>query len=205
MKTSDKTPSRANTSRTPSKSAPPSSNKAKATTPKNESPKTKSPTDSVKLESKKESQEKTPGSDVKGLVSGIADWAGNSGAEVDIDKGTPGAENWTPPGKEANAAGTSQETAPENSFKALELNQGELLGQGRNSSPERVTQLQEMLRTHGADIEVDGKFGPRTAEAVRKARQEIRRLRRENPQPCAPQTRAPVLSAVAPRAASRPV
>lgn len=172
MKTSDKTPSRANTSRTPSKSAPPSSNKAKATTPKNESPKTKSPTDSVKLESKKESQEKTPGSDVKGLVSGIADWAGNSGAEVDIDKGTPGAENWTPPGKEANAAGTSQETAPENSFKALELNQGELLGQGRNSSPERVTQLQEMLRTHGADIEVDGKFGPRTAEAVRNFQQQ---------------------------------
>jgi peptidoglycan hydrolase-like protein with peptidoglycan-binding domain len=64
-----------------------------------------------------------------------------------------------------------EEKAEDNSRRGgaepLNLERGELLGRFAGASPEKVSQLQEMLRSEGAKIEVDGKFGPRTDEAVK--------------------------------------
>lgn len=48
----------------------------------------------------------------------------------------------------------------------MDLGESELLGVGRNSDPEKVTTLQEMLKDNGLDLAVDGKFGPETRRAV---------------------------------------
>lgn len=51
----------------------------------------------------------------------------------------------------------------------LELGEGQTLRQSADGqNPEQVTQLQEMLRAGGQQIEADGVFGPQTAEAVRR-------------------------------------
>jgi len=172
LKTSDKKSS--TTSR--SSSNKPTSNRTQASTSKSSGKKTEArtqpePRDAVKLESGKESQNSTSDRDVGGLLSGIANWAGNNGEEVDPNQGTPGAEDWTPPGqKEGESTPADAESAQD--FQPLELNEGELLGRNRNSNPERVTQLQEMLNNQGLDIAVDGKFGPQTAQAVRDFQQQ---------------------------------
>lgn len=59
-------------------------------------------------------------------------------------------------------------TSPET---RLQLGQGELLSRGRGNA-EKVTRLQEMLNADGGQLEVDGVFGPRTAEAVRNYQRE---------------------------------
>ena len=82
------------------------------------------------------------------LMSGMMDWAG-------------GRESETTPE-------TAQDTSTQ---RSLELGQGELLSQGRDN-PEKITQLQEMLNAGGGQLEVDGVFGPRTAEAVRNFQRE---------------------------------
>lgn len=172
MKTSDKKSS--TTSRSASNKPTPSrtqANTSKSSGKKTETRTQPEPRDAVKLESGKESQNSTSDRDVGGLLSGIANWAGNNGEEVDPNQGTPGAENWTPPGQEKTESGPT-DTAPAQDFQPLELNEGELLGRNRNSSPERVTQLQEMLQNQGLDIAVDGKFGPQTAQAVRDFQQQ---------------------------------
>ncbi|MCA9779751.1 MAG: peptidoglycan-binding protein [Candidatus Eremiobacteraeota bacterium] len=81
-------------------------------------------------------------------MSGMMDWAGHRESET------------TPE--------TAQETPAQ---RSLELGQGELLSQGRDN-PEKITQLQEMLNAGGGQLEVDGVFGPRTAEAVRNFQRE---------------------------------
>lgn len=50
--------------------------------------------------------------------------------------------------------------------KALSLDQGQLLRKG--ASGDKVTQLQELLNSKGAKLEVDGKFGGKTLEALKK-------------------------------------
>lgn len=89
------------------------------------------------------SKPETGRSTLGGLIDGLADWAGFGG------------------GSEA-----APETGPENPTPNMELGENELLGQGRNSDHEKVTQLQEILREQGMDIEVDGLFGPQTRGAV---------------------------------------
>jgi len=54
----------------------------------------------------------------------------------------------------------------------LKLGSGELLGAGRQSKPEKVTQLQEILKSKGLDLAVDGKFGPETRSAVEQYQRE---------------------------------
>ena len=88
-------------------------------------------------------------SGVSDLMSGMMDWAG--GRETEDSQESAGS------------------AAPERAN--LDLGQGELLSQGRGSA-EKITQLQEMLNAGGGGLEVDGVFGPRTAEAVRNFQRE---------------------------------
>ena len=48
----------------------------------------------------------------------------------------------------------------------LDLDEGELLSRARGSRGDEVTTVQEMLNEQGADIAVDGIYGPETAAAV---------------------------------------
>lgn len=92
-----------------------------------------------------ESQE----SGVSNLMSGMMDWAGGRESEE----------------TQENQGASTPERA------SLELGQGELLSQGRGNA-EKITQLQEMLNAGGGQLEIDGVFGPRTAEAVRNFQRE---------------------------------
>ncbi len=87
-------------------------------------------------------------SSVGELIGGMADWAGLDGSS------------------EANASPDAS-SAPESGPSPLELGENELLSRGRGSSPEKVTQVQEMLNGQGMNIAVDGIFGPETQNAVR--------------------------------------
>ena len=89
-----------------------------------------------------------PDSRVSGLLSGISEWGGQEA-----------------PTEAANQQ-DSQITATDSPSQRLNLGEGELLRSGSQNS-EQVTQLQEMLNSGGGQLEVDGVFGPRTAEAVR--------------------------------------
>ena len=126
------------------KSAPPSANTTKNTPIKQEAK--KAPTDSAQVSKEAQSTQSEPKNQLSGLLSGMSDWAGRS-----------------EPAETANSTGQNA--------RSLQLGEGELLRQGRNN-PEQVTQLQEMLNSSGAQLEVDGKFGPLTAEAVRRYQQE---------------------------------
>ena len=106
----------------------------------------KPPADSTQVSKEAQSPQQESQSQLSGLLSGMSDWAGRS----EPSQATGGAEQ--------NPA-------------SLQLGEGELLRQGRNN-PEQVTQLQEMLNSSGAQLEVDGKFGTKTAEAVRRFQQE---------------------------------
>lgn len=181
-KTSDKAPSSGSARNQSSKPASPRSAQANSSTAQassstrsatqNEGTSASTPRDLVKVD-QREVGAGNSNSNVDGLISGMSSWAGNGGEEVDVNRGTPGAENWTPPNQNSGAEPDTTNPAPqENSFQPLELDQGELLGRGRSSSPEQVTQLQEMLRTHGAEIEADGIFGPKTEAAVREFQRE---------------------------------
>lgn len=59
---------------------------------------------------------------------------------------------------------TGQDPKPASKF---ELGEGQRLGRGRQPDAEKTTQLQELLKKNGADIDVDGKFGRDTERAVR--------------------------------------
>ena len=87
----------------------------------------------------KEASTANASSGVGGLISGLMSWGGNEGA--DTAKGA----------KEA---------------KPLELDKGQTLRSG--ASGDKVTQLQEMLNSKGAKLDVDGKFGPKTMDALKK-------------------------------------
>lgn len=104
------------------------------------------PADSAQVSKEAQNPQREPQGQISGLLSGMSDWAGRSAATE-----TPDSARQNPP--------------------SLQLAEGELLRQGRNN-PEQVTQLQEMLNASGAQLEVDGKFGPKTAEAVRRFQQE---------------------------------
>lgn len=56
---------------------------------------------------------------------------------------------------------------------SLQLEEGQLLAQGRGSESGQVSQLQELLNSRGQQLEVDGQFGPQTAEAVRAVQAEL--------------------------------
>lgn len=84
--------------------------------------------------------------DLSALMTGVKNWAGS---EVDDSSSSP----------ESGEA------------RRLDLEEGELLSRGRDN-PEKITQLQEMLNSGGGSLEVDGLFGPRTAEAVRNFQRE---------------------------------
>lgn len=86
----------------------------------------------------KEASTASASSGVGGLISGLMSWGGSEGA--DVAKGA----------KEA---------------KPLELDKGQTLRKG--ASGDKVTQLQEMLNSKGAKLDVDGKFGPKTMEALK--------------------------------------
>jgi putative peptidoglycan binding protein len=85
---------------------------------------------------------------ISGLLSGVSEWASGLSGQAEAPAETNGQPR---PG--------------------LELEDGQLLSQGRDN-PELVSQLQEMLNSGGGQLEVDGLFGPRTAEAVRNFQQE---------------------------------
>lgn len=88
----------------------------------------------------KEASGANASSGVGGLISGLMSWGGNEGADA--------------------AKGAKGEAKP------LELDKGQTLRSG--ASGDKVTQLQEMLNSKGAKIDVDGKFGPKTMEALKK-------------------------------------
>ena len=79
-------------------------------------------------------------SGVGGLISGLMNWGGYEGEDT--------------------AKGAKEVAKP------LELDKGQTLRSG--ASGDKVTQLQEMLNSKGAKIDVDGKFGPKTMEALKK-------------------------------------
>lgn len=106
-------------------------------------------TDTTKV-SKEAQQTVIEGGMFENLVSGLSDWLG----------GTSEAKKEVP-------AGTKDQPSSDSKQPILNLGQSELLGTGRNSSPDQVTQLQEMLNAQGGQLEIDGKFGPLTEEAVR--------------------------------------
>lgn len=81
-------------------------------------------------------------SGVGNLISGLMDWGGTPTADA---------------GKQAAE------------IKPLELDKGQFLRRG--ASGDKVSQLQEMLNSKGAKLDVDGKFGPKTLEALKKFQQ----------------------------------
>ena len=78
---------------------------------------------------------------LNGLLSGLSNWDG--------------------------AQPEGSQTSPENARQELSLGEGQLLGRRRNPNPEQVTQLQELLNSQGGQLQVDGRFGLQTEEAVR--------------------------------------
>ena len=68
---------------------------------------------------------------------------------------------------------SSWATEPAAESPSLELREGQLLGQGRSADAQQVTQLQELLNSRGQQLEVDGEYGPLTAEAVRSVQAEM--------------------------------
>ena len=105
-------------------------------------------------------EEAGPRESVNDLVGGLESWGreerqeGTSGASASSDAET------------AESTSTEEPTRP-----ALELGEGELLSRSADANPEKVTQLQEMLRGEGLELAVDGKFGPETQNAVREYQQ----------------------------------
>ena len=71
--------------------------------------------------------------------------------------------------RQVKPAAAKEKTAPSS---GMSLGQGETLRRGSNASPDKVKQLQQMLKDKGAGIEVDGKFGRQTEKALRKFQQE---------------------------------
>jgi peptidoglycan hydrolase-like protein with peptidoglycan-binding domain len=122
-------------------------------------------------------QEATSSGSLESLLSGLDQWSESSAQErVQETQSPAGAADPT-----AAQAGTAEQTPAQSgaadqtadaNAQSLSLGQNELLGSGRNSSPEQVTQLQEMLNAQGGQLDVDGKFGPRTEEAVRNFQRE---------------------------------
>ena len=102
-------------------------------------------TRSDRAEVSKEAQRPEPQSrGLDNLLSGVKDWGSEPAAEA------------------------SEQTEQQRE-SGLELGEGQSLRQNaEGQNPEQVTQLQEMLRAGGQQIEADGVFGPQTAEAVRR-------------------------------------
>ena len=102
-------------------------------------------TRSDRAEVSKEAQRPEPQNrGIDNLLSGVKDWGSEPAAEA------------------------SDQTEQQGE-SGLELGEGQSLRQNaEGQNPEQVTQLQEMLRAGGQQIEADGVFGPQTAEAVRR-------------------------------------
>jgi hypothetical protein len=123
--------------------------------------------DTSRVSKEAQQREKSSGS-VGSLISGIGEWSGKSAQDGAPDRTEPQAGVKDQTRAPNQASGPGGETAQ----ASLDLGQGELLGSGRNSSPEQVTQLQELLNSQGGQLEVDGEFGPRTEQAVREFQRE---------------------------------
>ena len=93
--------------------------------------------------------------------------------EAEVSAGTQnllkGLEGWAPgtpetskvdPSSAVQSSGKTKQTAP------LSLDEGQFLRKG--ASGDKVTQLQELLNSKGAKLDVDGKFGPKTLSALKK-------------------------------------
>ena len=99
----------------------------------------------------REAQNPDRDGNIGGLLSGLAEWGGDNRQTGQ------------------NPVGSAQDNSDEQTTpQGLSLESGRYLGTQHDSSPEQVTQLQEMLNAQsGGQLEVDGRFGPRTEEAVR--------------------------------------
>lgn len=81
-----------------------------------------------------------------------------------IDHLLSGVRDWS-----SDPAEQTSQQAEQQQQSGLELGEGQTLRQNADGqNPEQVTQLQEMLRAGGQQIDADGVFGPQTAEAVRR-------------------------------------
>jgi peptidoglycan hydrolase-like protein with peptidoglycan-binding domain len=97
----------------------------------------------------------------------------DSGGSDKLESLTQGLTEWA--GREETAeasAGSQSEDSSSLRESQLALGEGELLSRFGESNPEKVTQLQEMLRGRGLELAVDGKFGPETQNAVRQYQQQ---------------------------------
>lgn len=132
--------------RRPSKVAKPAKPVKRNVTAKPKTPGTSSTSaDRVSTTAGAKKPEKSSGR-VKSLLSGLSEWWSGGDAKTE------------------SKAGAKSESP------TMSLDKGEFLRNG--SSGEKVTQLQEMLKARGADIETDGKFGPKTKAALRKFQKE---------------------------------
>lgn len=124
--------------------------------------------DASQLSSEAQDPQDVSSDGLSGLMSGMMNWAGDlfSGErEATSDAGSSA----TAPAEGSASQNSSESGSAESPAERpqLELGQGGLLSQGRGGA-EQITQLQEMLNAGGGQLEVDGVFGPRTAEAVRR-------------------------------------
>lgn len=134
------------------------------------------PSDASQLSTEAQGPQDASSGGLGGLMSGMMDWAGDlfSGEQEASSAATPAEVTAA---QSTNEAGSAEATATQSTNEAgsadsaerpqLELGRGRLLSQGRGGA-EQITQLQEMLNAGGGQLEVDGVFGPRTAEAVRR-------------------------------------
>ncbi len=114
--------------------------------------------DCVKLS--KEGEEPVKSETVDNVAKGLASWAQT---DKDVDSKADSKLQKSAGSDDATASGQSaQSDAPK-----LDLGEGELLSRGSEASPEKISQLQEMLKGQGLELAVDGKFGPETQNAVR--------------------------------------
>jgi len=108
----------------------------------------------------KEGEEPVKSETVDNVAKGLASWAQT---DKDVDSKADSKLQKSAGSDDATASGQSaQSDAPK-----LDLGEGELLSRGSEASPEKISQLQEMLKGQGLELAVDGKFGPETQNAVR--------------------------------------
>ena len=110
----------------------------------------------------REAQKPEQDNNIGGLLSGLSEWGGDN--RQDSQSPVSDAERPETPKGDTPQVNAAEQSASE----GLSLESGQFLGTQHDSSPEQVTQLQELLNTQsGGQLQVDGRYGPRTEEAVR--------------------------------------